>query len=111
MQRINPRPVGLLAGVLALAPFAPPQTPSVAVAPPPSGSSHASVANQICRHYADLQKAQGADLMYDQCMYARGYLVPEFSPSPDTPGYQGPLLGPATIGVEISNRYIAFVFP
>jgi hypothetical protein len=31
-------------------------------------------------------------------MYARGYLVRGFSPSPDTPGYQGPLLGPATIG-------------
>jgi hypothetical protein len=98
MQRINPRPVGLFAGVLALAACAPPQMPSVPVAPPPSGSSYASVADQICRHYADLQKAQAADLMYDQCMYARGYLVPGFSPSPDTPGYQGPLLGPATIG-------------
>jgi hypothetical protein len=28
-------------------------------------------------------------------MYARGYRVPGFSPSPDSPGYQGELPGPA----------------
>ena len=98
MRRIIPRPVSLFAGMLALAACAAPQTLDVPAVPPPSRPSYASAADQICRHYADLQKAQAADLMYDQCMYARGYLVPGFSPSPDTPGYQGPLLGPATIG-------------
>ena len=98
MQRIVPRSASLFAGMLALAAWAVPQTRSAPAVPPPSRPSYASAADQICRHYADLQKAQAADLMYDQCMYARGYLVPGFSPSPDTPGYQGPLLGPATIG-------------
>ena len=74
------------------------QTEALPAVPPQSLPSYASAADQICRRYADLQKAQAADLMYDQCMYARGYLVRGFSPSPDTPGYQGPLLGPATIG-------------
>src|ERR1700732_480994 len=98
MQRIVPRSVSLFAGMLALAACAAPQTLRAPAGPPASPPSYASPADQICRHYADLQKAQAADLMYDQCMYARGYIVPEFSPSPDTPGYQGPLLGPATIG-------------
>ena len=111
MQRINPRPVGLLAGVLALAPFAPPQTPRVAVAPPPSGPSYASVANQICRHYADLQKAQGADLMYDQCMYARGYLVPEFRRHRTRRATRDRCSVRQPLAAEISNRCIAFVFP
>jgi hypothetical protein len=98
MPRIVLRPVSLLAGMLGFAACAAPQTLSVPAVPPPSRPSYASAADQICRHYADLQKAQAVDLMYDQCMYARGYLVPGFSPSPNTPGYQGPLLGPATIG-------------
>jgi len=96
MKGVDPRVAGVVAA-LSVAACAASQTPS-APAVPPSRSSYASAADQICRHYADLQKAQAADLMYDQCMYARGYLVPGFSPSPNTPGYQGPLLGPATIG-------------
>jgi hypothetical protein len=55
-------------------------------------------ADQICRRYAEAQRAQPVEVMYAQCMYARGYAVPGYSPSPNSPGYQGPLLGPATIG-------------
>jgi hypothetical protein len=36
--------------------------------------------------------------MYAQCMYARGYAVPGFSPSPDSLDYQGELPGPGAIG-------------
>jgi hypothetical protein len=52
----------------------------------------------ICRGYASAQHALPYDTMYAQCMYARGYVVPGFSPSPDSPGYQGELPGPGAIG-------------
>jgi hypothetical protein len=52
----------------------------------------------ICRRYAATQHSLPYDIMYPQCMYGRGYRVPGFSPAPDSPGYQGELLGPATIG-------------
>ena len=52
----------------------------------------------ICRAYAAAQRALPYDTMYAQCMYARGYLVPGFSPSPDSPGYQGELPGPGATG-------------
>jgi hypothetical protein len=58
----------------------------------------AAVTQAICRQYAAAQHAFRYDTMYAQCMYARGYVVPGFSPSPDSPGYQGELPGPATIG-------------
>jgi hypothetical protein len=63
-----------------------------------SGQSYAAIVDQICRRYAEAQRAQPVDVMYAQCMYARGYVVPGYSASPNSPGYQGPLLGPATIG-------------
>jgi len=97
MKGGDPGVAGVVAA-LSVAACAASQTPGARAVPPPSRSSYASAADQICRHYAEVQKAQAVDLMYDQCMYARGYLVPGFSPSPNTPGYQGPLLGPATIG-------------
>ena len=49
----------------------------------------------LCRQYAAAQRGMPYDTMYAQCMYARGYRVPGFSPSPDSPGYQGELPGPA----------------
>ena len=52
----------------------------------------------ICRGYAAAQHALPYATMYAQCMYARGYVVPGFSPSPDSPGYQGELPGPGAIG-------------
>ena len=58
----------------------------------------ATVVQAICRQYAAAQHALPYETMYAQCMYARGYVVPGFSPSPDSPGYQGPLLGPFTHG-------------
>jgi len=58
----------------------------------------ASVVQAICRQYAAAQHALPYETMYAQCMYARGYVVPGFSPSPDSPGYQGPLPGPFTHG-------------
>ena len=64
----------------------------------PAGQSYADVVAQICTRYAEAQRAQPANVMYAECMYARGYLVPGYTPSPNSPGYQGPLLGPATIG-------------
>jgi hypothetical protein len=36
--------------------------------------------------------------MLAQCMHARGYLLPGFPPSPDSPGYQGEMPDPAAIG-------------
>ena len=63
-----------------------------------AGQSYAAVVEQICRRYAESQRAQPAETMYAECMYARGYVVPGYSPSPNSPGYQGPLLGPGTIG-------------
>jgi hypothetical protein len=58
----------------------------------------AAVFASICRGYAAAQHALPYDTMYAQCMYARGYVVPGFSPSPDSPGYQGELPGPGAIG-------------
>lgn len=90
----------LTAALLAAA-CAAPEAPGVRApaTPAPSAiSPYASAADRICRGYAGRQEGQSADLMYDQCMFARGYLVPGFSPSPNTPGYQGPLLGPGAIG-------------
>lgn len=52
----------------------------------------------ICRGYAAAQRTLPYDTMYAQCMYARGYVVPGFSPSPNSPGYQGELPGPGAIG-------------
>lgn len=64
----------------------------------PAQTPYASVVDQICRRYAEAQRAEAPEVMYAQCMYARGYVVPGYTLSPNTPGYQGPLLGPATIG-------------
>jgi hypothetical protein len=58
----------------------------------------AAVVAPICRGYAAAQHALPYDTMYAQCMYARGYVVPGFSPSPYSPGYQGELPGPGAIG-------------
>jgi hypothetical protein len=58
----------------------------------------AAVTQQICQGYAAAQHALPYATMYAQCMYARGYLVPGFSPSPDSPGYQGEMPGPGAIG-------------
>jgi hypothetical protein len=66
------RRVARAVAALSVAACAASQTPGAPAVAPPSRSSYASVADQICRHYADLQKAQAADPMYDQCMYARG---------------------------------------
>jgi hypothetical protein len=52
----------------------------------------------ICRGYAAAQHVLPYDTMYAQCMYARGYVVPGFSPSPDSPRYQGELPGPGATG-------------
>jgi hypothetical protein len=52
----------------------------------------------ICRGYAAVQRALPYDTMYAQCMYARGYVVPGFSASPGSPGYQGELPGPGATG-------------
>ena len=98
MQRAYWRAAAVLAAIVSLAACAGGQPPTVPAAIAPTQSAFSSAADQICRGYAARQKAQEPGLMYAQCMYARGYLVPGFSPSPDTPGYQGPLLGPATIG-------------
>jgi hypothetical protein len=62
---------------------------------PNVGYDHAALTQAICRQYAAAQKALPYDTMYAQCMYARGYRVPGFSPSPDSPGYQGEFPGPA----------------
>ena len=55
------------------------------------GNPH-SPARLANRTFQDVAHSQS---MYAQCMYARGYRVPGFSPSPDSPGYQGELPGPA----------------
>lgn len=81
----------ILTAALSLAACTPSQPPG---APAPSSTSHASTIGQICRAYAQQQKAIPAELKYNQCLYARGYRVPGFSPSPDSPGYQGELPGP-----------------
>ncbi len=63
-----------------------------------AAAAQVSVAEAICRQYAAAQHALPYETMYAQCMYARGYVVPGFSPSPDSPGYQGELPGPGAIG-------------
>jgi hypothetical protein len=45
-------------------------------------SDYTTVVQQICRGYAAAQHALPYDTMYAQCMYARGYPMPGFSPSP-----------------------------
>jgi hypothetical protein len=57
---------------------------------------YVAAVEQICRQYAAAQRSLSSETMFAQCMFARGYLVPGFSPSPDSPGYQGGLPGPAT---------------
>src|SRR5205085_1081957 len=59
------------------------------------GYDRAAQTEAICRQYAAAQRGLPYDTMYAQCMYARGYRVPGFSPSPNSPGYQGELPGPA----------------
>ena len=56
---------------------------------------YAAMVQQICRQYAPAQHAFAYEMMYAQCMFARGLRVPGFSPSPNSPGYQGELPGPA----------------
>ena len=65
---------------------------------PGVGYDRAAQTEAICRQYAAAQRGLPYDTMYAQCMYARGYVVPGFSPSPDSPGYQGELPGPGAIG-------------
>ena len=62
----------------------------------PGANDRAAVVQAVCRQYAAAQTGMPVDTMYAQCMYARGYRVPGFSPSPNSPGYQGELPGPAT---------------
>jgi hypothetical protein len=59
------------------------------------GVDRAALTEAICRQYAAAQRALPYETMYAQCMWARGYRVPGFSPSPNSPGYQGELPGPA----------------
>jgi hypothetical protein len=56
---------------------------------------YVAVVEEICRRYAAAQHALPYETMYAQCMFARGLRVPGFSPSPNSPGYQGELSGPA----------------
>lgn len=58
-------------------------------------SDKAALTEAICRQYAAAQRGMPYETMYAQCMSARGYRVPGFSPSPNSPGYQGELPGPA----------------
>ena len=62
---------------------------------PGSNYDRAAVIQAICRQYAAAQRVLPYDTMYAQCMYARGYRVPGFSRSPNSPGYLGELPGPA----------------
>jgi hypothetical protein len=61
---------------------------------PNVGYDRAAQPLAICRQYAAAQRGMPYDTMYAQCMYARGYRVPGFSPSPDSFGYQGEMPGP-----------------
>src|SRR5215831_16614641 len=70
-------------------------TAAIAQTGPGVGYDRAALTEAICRQYAAAQRAMPYDTMYAQCMYARGYRVPGFSPSPNSPGYQGELPGPA----------------
>jgi hypothetical protein len=62
----------------------------------PGVYDRADAVQAICRQYAAAQRVLPYDTMYAQCMYARRYRVPGFSPSLNAPGYQGELPGPAT---------------
>jgi len=95
MPRADQRAATFLAAAMSLIACTPPRAPNIPEATTPSKISYPSIVDQICRGYAQQQKAISANLMYDQCMYARGYRVPGFSASPDSPGYQGELPGPA----------------
>ena len=57
---------------------------------PAAGQNYdpAAVTSALCRGYAAAQRALPYDTMSAQCMYARGYIVPGFTPSP----------GPGAIG-------------
>jgi hypothetical protein len=75
--------------------------PALFGSPPALGQRYdpTAAAAAICRQYvAAARYTLPQDTMYAQCMYARGYVVPGFSPSPDSPGYQGELPGPGAIG-------------
>ncbi|MBV9686917.1 MAG: hypothetical protein JO096_06875 [Alphaproteobacteria bacterium] len=61
----------------------------------------AAVTSAICRGYAAAQHALPYDTMYAQCMYARGYIVPGFSPSANSPGYQANYLDRVQSAVAI----------
>ena len=67
---------------------------------PAAGQNYdpAAVTSALCRGYAAAQRALPYDTMYAQCMYPGGYIVPGFTPSPNSPGYQGELPGPDAIG-------------
>jgi hypothetical protein len=83
-------PITHLALVLAV--MMPQVACRIAAAQPQAASqayNPAAVVAGICRQYAAAQHAFPYDTMYAQCMYARGYLVPGFTPSLDSPGYQG----------------------
>ena len=67
--------------------------PASAQTGPGVGSDHAALTQAICRQYAAAQRSMPYETMYAQCMFARGYRVPGFSPSPNSPGYQGELPG------------------
>jgi hypothetical protein len=60
---------------------------------PGVGYDRAALTQAICRQYAAAQRGMPYDTMYAQCMYARSYRVPGFSPSPDSPGYLGSAAG------------------
>jgi hypothetical protein len=62
---------------------------------PSIGYDPAALTQAIRRQYAATQRGMPYDTMYAQCMCARGYRVPGFSPSLNSPGYQGELPGPA----------------
>ena len=72
----------------------------MSIAAPAQGQNrsydYAAVVRGICRQYAAAQTGLPYDTMYAQCMFARGIRVPGFTPSPDSPGYQGELPGAAT---------------
>lgn len=97
MRGVYPR-LGSLTAAVCVAGCTGSPTTGAPVAGPLTRSYFAAATEQICQGYAEAQKALATDLMYAQCMYARGYSVPGFSPSPDSPGYQGGLPGPGATG-------------
>jgi hypothetical protein len=52
---------------------------------PGIGYDRAALTQAIYQQYATAQKGMPYETMYAQCMYARGYRVPGFSPSPQFP--------------------------